>query len=70
MIPSYHYTAYGDDDLANLIAYLKQVPPAENGLTERQIQFPGTIFLEYLLSHLGRSIKLITPTSAGKTHLQ
>lgn len=48
IMPSYHYAEYGDDDLANLIAYLKSVPPAENSLGPRQIQFPGTIIFGML----------------------
>lgn len=48
IMPSYHYTEYGDDDLANLIAYLKSVPPAENTLEARQVQFPGTIIFGML----------------------
>jgi mono/diheme cytochrome c family protein len=38
-----HYAAYGDEDLADLIAYLKSVPPVDNDLGERQLQFPGNI---------------------------
>lgn len=48
IMPSYHYDEYGDDDLANLIAYLKSVPPAENTLGPRQVQFPGTIIFGVL----------------------
>ena len=48
IMPSYHYAHYGDDDLANLIAYLKSAPPVENTLAARQIQFPGTIIFGVL----------------------
>ena len=48
IMPSYHYAAYGDDDLAQLIAYLNSAPPVENTLEARQIQFPGTIIFGVL----------------------
>jgi len=49
IMASNHYAEYGDDDLANLIAYLKSVPPAENTLlAPRQVQFPGTIIFGML----------------------
>jgi cytochrome c553 len=48
IMSSNHYAEYGDDDLANLIAYLKSVPPVENTLAPRQIQFPGTIIFGVL----------------------
>lgn len=43
-----HYAEYGDDDLANLIAYLKSAPSVENTLGPRQVQFPGTIIFGVL----------------------
>jgi len=48
IMASNHYAEYGDDDLANLIAYLKSVPPVKNTLEARQIQFPGTIIFGML----------------------
>lgn len=48
IMASNHYAEYGDDDFANLIAYLKSVPPVENTLGPRQIQFPGTIIFGML----------------------
>ena len=30
IMPSNHYSAYGDDDLAELISYLKKIPAVEN----------------------------------------
>ncbi|KAA3660146.1 MAG: cytochrome C [Chloroflexi bacterium] len=47
-MPSNHYAHYGDDDFAALIAYLKTVPPVDNDLGERNIQFPGTIIFGVL----------------------
>ena len=43
IMSSNHYAAYSDEDLADLIAYLKSVPPVDNDLGERQIQFMGNI---------------------------
>ncbi len=48
IMPSHHYTHYGDDDLANLIAFFKSVDPADNDVGSRQIQFPGTIIFGVL----------------------
>ena len=48
MMPSFHYAEYGDDDLATLINYLRSVPPAEEELDPRKIQFPGTIIFGIL----------------------
>ena len=47
-MPSYHYSAYGDDDLAELIAYLKQIPAVEDKFRKRDIQFPGSIIFGIL----------------------
>ena len=43
IMASDHYAHYGDNDVADLIAYLKSVPPVDNDLGERQLQFPGNI---------------------------
>lgn len=43
IMSSNHYAAYGDEDLGDLIAYIKSVPPVDNELGERQLQFPGNI---------------------------
>lgn len=43
IMPSYHFAHYGDDDLADLIAYLQSIPPVDNELGDRNITFPGTI---------------------------
>lgn len=43
-----HYAAYGDEDLGDLIAYLKSAPPVDNELGERQLQFPGNIIFGVL----------------------
>lgn len=43
-----HYAHYGDQDLGDLIAYLKSVPPVDNELGPRRIAFPGTIIFGML----------------------
>lgn len=48
IMPSHHYSVYGDDDLAELIAYLKNLPVAENKFDHRDIQFPGSIIFGIL----------------------
>lgn len=48
VMPSNHYAHYGDEDLAALIGYLKSVPPADNDLGARRIDFPGTIIFGLL----------------------
>ena len=48
IMPSNHYSAYGDDDLAALISYMKTLPPAENKFSSRDIQFPGSIIFGIL----------------------
>lgn len=48
IMASDHYSAYGDDDLAALIAYLQTLPPVDNELGQRQIAFPGTIIFGVL----------------------
>ena len=45
---SNHYSAHGDDDLAELISYMKTLPPAENKFSSREIQFPGSIIFGIL----------------------
>ncbi len=47
-MPSNHYAHYGDDDLAALIAYLQSVPPVDNELGVRRVDFPGTIIFGVL----------------------
>jgi mono/diheme cytochrome c family protein len=48
IMPSYHYAHYGDEDLAALIAYLQTVPPVDNDLGVRRIDFPGSIIFGVL----------------------
>ncbi|MEZ4707825.1 MAG: cytochrome c [Caldilineaceae bacterium] len=48
IMPSYHYAAYSDDDLGALIAYLKSVPPVDNDLGSRKLDFPGAIIFGVL----------------------
>ena len=48
MMPSEHYAFYGDSDLAQLIAYLKALPPVDNDLKKRRIGLFGTIIFGVL----------------------
>lgn len=48
IMPSYHYDSYSDEDLAALIAYLQSLPPVDNELSQRRIDFPGTIIFGLL----------------------
>lgn len=48
IMASHHYAAYGDEDLAALIAYLQSLPPVDNDLGSRRIAFPGTIIFGLL----------------------
>ncbi|WP_420629957.1 c-type cytochrome [Candidatus Leptofilum sp.] len=48
IMSSNHYASYGDEDLADLIAYLNAAPPVDNELGERQIQFMGNIIFGVL----------------------
>ncbi|MFN2222565.1 MAG: c-type cytochrome [Candidatus Promineifilaceae bacterium] len=42
-MPSNAYAHLGDDDLADLLAYIKSLPPVDRVLPARQISLPGTI---------------------------
>ena len=64
IMASNHYTEYGDDDLADLIAYLKSAPAVENTLEARQIQFPGTIIFG-LLAYDAWAVNQITHSAVG-----
>jgi mono/diheme cytochrome c family protein len=48
VMPSQWFHSYGDEDLGALIAYLKSVPPVDNELGPRRIDFPGTILFGVL----------------------
>jgi mono/diheme cytochrome c family protein len=43
LMPTEHFAAYGDADLADLIAYLKSAPAADNEVGQRDLQIPGNI---------------------------
>jgi cytochrome c553 len=59
-----HYAHYGDDDLADLIAYLKSVPAAEDKLSARNVQFPGTIIFG-LLAYNSWAVNRIDHSAVG-----
>ena len=48
IMPSNHYSAYGDDDLAELVSYLKKIPTVDNKFRSRDIHFPGSIIFGIL----------------------
>ena len=64
VMPSNHYAVYGDDDLANLIAYLKKVPPVENSIRLRKIEFPGTVIFG-ILAYDSWPVNQISHSSIG-----
>ncbi|MCB8985932.1 MAG: c-type cytochrome [Ardenticatenaceae bacterium] len=43
IMPSNYFSHYSDTDLADLIAYLKTVPPVDSDFGPRRIGFPGSI---------------------------
>lgn len=47
-MPSNAYAHMSDEDLSAVIAYLSQLPPVDNDLGPRRIQFPGTILFGVL----------------------
>ena len=47
-MPNIHYAQIGDQDLAALIAYLKQLPPVDHELGERDFEPMGTIIFGFL----------------------
>ncbi|MCB0174393.1 MAG: c-type cytochrome [Anaerolineae bacterium] len=63
-MPADHYAHYGDDDLAALIGYLKSVPPVDNDLGPRQIQFPGTVIFG-VLAYTNWPVNVIDHASVG-----
>ena len=66
IMPSYHFDAYSDEDLAKLIAYLQSVPPVDNDLGRRAITFPGTIIFGMLAFDDITSVNRIDHESMGK----
>ena len=66
IIPSNHYSAYGDDDLAALISHMKTLPPAENKFSSRDIQFPGSIIFGILAYDLWPANQIPHDEVAGK----
>jgi cytochrome c553 len=59
-----HYASYGDEDLADLIAHLKSLPPVDNELGERALQFPGNIIFG-VFAYDGWGVNLIDHTAVG-----
>ena len=65
IMSSDHYAAYGDEDLAALIAYLQSVDPVDNTLEPRNITFPGTIIFGVLTG--GWAVDRIDHAAVGGT---
>lgn len=63
-MPSEHYAHYSDEDLAALIAYIQSVPPVNNDLGPRAIQFPGTIIFG-LLANSSWPVNIIDHAAVG-----
>lgn len=63
-MPADHYAAYSDEDLAALLEYLKSVPPVDNDLGPRHIQFPGTIIFG-ILAYDSWPVNVIDHESVG-----
>ncbi len=66
VMPSQAFTNLTDEDLAAVIAYVKQVDPVDNDLGPRKIQFPGTILMG-LLGYNDLPIAQIDHGNAGST---
>ncbi len=68
IMPADHYAHYGDEDLGALIAYLKSVPPVDNDLGLRRIDFPGTIIVRSFLGFVVRQNCLCTEFLLDSPH--
>lgn len=64
IMPSNHYAKYGDEDLADLIAYLKQVPPVDSDFGPREIMFPGNIIFG-VLANSSWAVNVIDHAAVG-----
>jgi cytochrome c553 len=75
IMASQHFNYYSDEDLGALIAYLKSVPPVDNGLPARQVGPMGNILLAFgafpfapdLIDH-SAAHTAATPTGATAAH--
>lgn len=65
IMPSHHYAAYSDDDLAALVAYLQSLTPVDNELAPRDITFPGTIIFGIFAYNNVISLSRIEHETAG-----
>jgi mono/diheme cytochrome c family protein len=74
IMPSEHYARYSDEDLADLIAYLKQIPAKNNDLGPREFLFPGNIIFGVLAfsswpvnvidhAEIGRDSPVVAPSA-------
>lgn len=64
IMPSYHYDSYGDEDLADLIAYLEALPPVDNEVGERDLMFPGQIIFG-VLAYDSWAVNAVEHTAVG-----
>ncbi|GIV78965.1 MAG: hypothetical protein KatS3mg050_3359 [Litorilinea sp.] len=65
IMAAHHYAAYGDEDLAALIAYLQSLPPVDKELGPRRIPFPGTIIFGLLAYNDVTSVNKIDHAAVG-----
>lgn len=64
IMPSDHYASYSDDDVANLIAFLKSLPPVDNDLGDRKLQFGGNIIFG-VMAYSSWSVSTIDHAAVG-----
>lgn len=65
IMAAHHYAAYGDEDLAALIAYLQSLPPVDKELGPRRIPLPGTIIFGLLAYNDVTSVNKIDHAAVG-----
>jgi cytochrome c553 len=65
IMPSNFYQHYSDEDLGNLIAYLKAIRPSDNDLGARRAGFPGTILGGFVAFDELTRISVIDHASVG-----
>lgn len=65
VMPSYHYAAYGDDDLGALIGFLQNLSPVDRELPNREISFPGTIIFGVMAYDDVSSVNKIDHAAVG-----
>ncbi|MDA0242593.1 MAG: c-type cytochrome [Chloroflexi bacterium] len=64
IMPSYHYDSYGDEDLADLIAYLEAMPAVDNEVGERELMFLGQIIFG-VFAYNSWAVNVVEHTAVG-----